>query len=65
LKPKLFAFDFQPILVPVIGDSFTILTGSAVSGQFATVRDYASIPSEHFQVKCSSSTVTLTRGSVP
>jgi len=39
LKPKLFAFDFQPILVPVIGDSFTILTGSAVSGQFATVRD--------------------------
>jgi hypothetical protein len=24
--------------VPVIGDSFTILTGSAVSGQFATVK---------------------------
>jgi hypothetical protein len=51
-------------LIPVIADRFTILTGSAVSGQFATVKGL-SINSASIQVKYSSSTVTLTVVSVP
>jgi hypothetical protein len=55
----------QPIFVPVIADSFTILPESALSGQFATVKGLSINSSEHFQVNYSSSTVTLTIVSVP
>jgi hypothetical protein len=51
--------------VLVIGDSFTILTGSAVSGQFATVKGLSINSSEHFQVNYSSTAVALTVVSGP
>jgi hypothetical protein len=37
-------------LVPVIGETFSILTGSAVSDQFATVKGLSINSSEHFEV---------------
>jgi hypothetical protein len=48
--------------VPVIGDSFMILTGSAGSGQFVTVKGLRlSInSSEHYQVNHSSTAVAPT-----
>jgi hypothetical protein len=46
--------------VPAIGDSFTILSGSAVSGTFGTVNGTSINSSEHFQVNYSSNAVTLT-----
>lgn len=46
--------------VPAIGDSFTILTGSAVSGEFATVKGTSINSSEHFQVNYNATNVTLT-----
>lgn len=46
--------------VPAVGDSFTIVTGSAVSGQFATVKGASINSSEHFQVNYNSTNVTLT-----
>jgi len=45
--------------VPNIGDTFTILTGSAVSGQFATVKGRGINSSEHFQVNYATTSVTL------
>lgn len=51
--------------VPVVGDSFTILTGSAVSGTFATVNGESINSSEHFQVNYTSTAVTLTVVSGP
>ena len=44
---------------PVVGDSFTMLTGSAVSGKFATVKGASINSSEHFQVDYSATAVTL------
>ena len=45
--------------VPVVGDSFTIVTGSAVSGKFATVTGTSINSSEHFEVVYNSKNVTL------
>jgi hypothetical protein len=45
--------------VPVVGDSFTILTGSAISGTFATVNGTSINSSEHFEVNYTSKAVTL------
>lgn len=46
--------------VPAIGDSFTIVTGSAVSGQFATVKGTSINSGEHFEVTYNATNVTLT-----
>lgn len=46
--------------VPAIGDSFTIVTGSAVSGQFATVKGTSINSGEHFEVNYNATNVTLT-----
>ncbi|HZQ70409.1 MAG TPA: hypothetical protein VFA68_17915 [Terriglobales bacterium] len=46
--------------VPSIGDVYTILTGSAVSGTFATVNGLSINSSEHFQVNYNTNSVTLT-----
>ncbi len=46
--------------VPVIGDTFTILTASAVTGQFATVNGLSINSSEHFAVTYGGTSVTLT-----
>jgi len=46
--------------VPVIGNTFNIVTGSAVSGQFATVKGTGIDSSEHFEVNYTSTAVTLT-----
>src|SRR5215469_2785367 len=46
--------------VPAVGDSFTIVTGSAVSGKFATVNGTSINSGEHFQVNYNSTNVTLT-----
>lgn len=46
--------------VPAVGENFTILTGSAVSGQFATVKGTTINSSEHFQVNYNATNVTLT-----
>jgi hypothetical protein len=46
--------------MPVVGDTFTILTGSAISGTFATVKGTGINSSEHFEVSYSSTAVTLT-----
>ena len=51
--------------VPAIGNSFTIVTGSAVSNQFATVKGASINASEHFQVNYSGTAVTLTVVSGP
>ncbi len=45
--------------VPVVGDTFPIVTASALSGQFATVTGTSINSSEHFQVAYSSTGVTL------
>ena len=45
--------------VPSIGDEFTILTSSALTGQFATVKGGNINSSEHFQVNYGSTSVTL------
>lgn len=46
--------------VPAIGDLFTIVTGSAVSGQFATVNGLTINSGEHFEVGYTANSVTLT-----
>ena len=46
--------------VPAIGDTFKIVTGSAVSGQFATVKGTSINSSEHFEVSYTPTAVTLT-----
>jgi hypothetical protein len=46
--------------VPVVGNSFTILTGSAVSGTFAKVNGTSINSGEHFEVNYTGTAVTLT-----
>jgi hypothetical protein len=46
--------------VPEVGDGFTILTSSAVSGTFATVKGTSINSVEHFEVSYSGTAVTLT-----
>jgi len=46
--------------VPALGDVFTIVTGSAVSGQFSKVNGTSINSGEHFEVAYTSTTVTLT-----
>lgn len=46
--------------VPAIGDNFTIVSGSVVTGKFATVTGTSINSSEHFQVNYNSTDVTLT-----
>lgn len=51
--------------LPAIGSSFTILTGSAVSGTFATVTGLSINTGEHFQVNYLPTSVTVTVVSGP
>ena len=51
--------------VPAIGNTFTILTGTAVTGQFATVKGTSINSGEHFQVNYTPTAVTLTVVSGP
>jgi hypothetical protein len=46
--------------VPTIGETFTILTGSAVSGTFSKVNGTSINSSEHFDVSYTATAVTLT-----
>ena len=46
--------------VPAIGDTFTILTGSAVTGQFTKVNGATINSGEHFEVNYTPTAVTLT-----
>jgi hypothetical protein len=45
---------------PTVGDTFTILTGSAVTGQFTKVNGATINSSEHFEVSYTPTAVTLT-----
>jgi hypothetical protein len=45
--------------LPTIGEIFTIITGSAVSGQFATVKGLSINASEHFEINYGGTGVTL------
>lgn len=51
--------------LPAIGNTFTILTGSAVSGTFATVNGLGINSGEHFTISYNPSHVTLTVVSGP
>jgi len=51
--------------VPPIGHVFTVLTGSVVSGHFATENGLSINSGEHFEIKYSGTTVTLTVVSGP
>lgn len=51
--------------VPAIGNTFTIITGSAITGQFATVNGLSINSSEHFQINYTGTAVTLTVMSGP
>jgi len=51
--------------VPAIGNTFTILTASAVSGTFATVNGLSINSGEHFTIKYNPTNVTLTVVSGP
>jgi len=46
--------------VPTVGETFTILTGSAVTGQFSKVNGSSINSSEHFEVNYTPTAVTLT-----
>ncbi len=46
--------------VPTVGNTFVILTGSAISGTFATVKGTSINSSEHFSVSYNANNVTLT-----
>jgi hypothetical protein len=46
--------------VPAIGGTFNIVTGSVLSGQFATVKGTSINSSEHFEVSYTPTAVTLT-----
>lgn len=46
--------------VPAIGNTFTILTGSAVTGMFATVKGLSINSGEHFAVNYNPTNVMLT-----
>ena len=45
--------------VPNIGDTFTILTGSAVSGKFAKVKGLSINSGEHFEITYGGTAMTL------
>jgi len=45
--------------VPAIGSDFTLVTGSAISGQFATVNGKSINSSEHFEVNYSGTAVSV------
>jgi hypothetical protein len=51
--------------VPAIGSSFTIVTGSALTGKFATVTGVSINAGEHFQVNYGPTSVTVTVVSGP
>jgi hypothetical protein len=51
--------------VPAIGDTFTVLTASAVTGTFATVNGLSINGSEHFAITYNPTNVTLTVESGP
>ena len=51
--------------VPAVGDSFKILTGSAVTGQFATVSGLSINSTEHFDITYTGTAVTLSVVSGP
>jgi hypothetical protein len=51
--------------VPAIGHTFTIVTGSARTGQFTTVNGLSINSSEHFQITYNATNVTLTVASGP
>src|SRR6202521_763476 len=51
--------------IPTIGNTFTILTGSAVSGTFATVNGLSINSGEHFTISYKPTNVTLTVASGP
>jgi hypothetical protein len=51
--------------VPAVGTTFTIVTGSVVTGQFATVKNLTINSNEHFEVAYNSNNVTLTVASGP
>jgi hypothetical protein len=51
--------------VPAIGNTFTIVTGSAVSGTFATVNGLSINSGEHFTIAYNPTNVTLTVVSGP
>jgi len=46
--------------VPAIGDSFTILIGSAVAGTFSKLKGTSINSGEHFEVNYTGTEVTLT-----
>lgn len=46
--------------VPAVGNTFTILTGTAISGTFSTVKGTVIDSGEHFTVTYNSTNVTLT-----
>ena len=46
--------------VPAIGDTFSIVTGSAVTGQFAAVKGLSINSGEHFEIAYTPTAVTLT-----
>jgi hypothetical protein len=51
--------------LPAIGDSFTVLTSSARTGQFATVNGLSINGGEHFTITYNPTNVTLTVASGP
>jgi len=51
--------------VPAIGNAFTVLTGSAVTGKFATVNGLSINSGEHFEIAYNAANVTLTVVSGP
>jgi hypothetical protein len=51
--------------VPTVGENFTILTGSVVSGKFHTVKGTSINSGEHFQVNYNAASVTLSVVSGP
>jgi hypothetical protein len=51
--------------VPTIGETFSIVTGSAMNGQFATVKGLSINSSEHFSISYTTTAVTLTVVSGP
>jgi hypothetical protein len=46
--------------VPVIGETFNVVTGSAVTGTFSTVKGTSINSSEHFEVSYATNEVKLT-----
>jgi hypothetical protein len=51
--------------IPVVGATFTILTGSAITSQFVTVNGLSINSNEHFQIAYNPTNVTLTVFSGP